>query len=77
MFGIGSIHPRITTELMVCRGCSCNFDTEVDDSQNPAWFRNRVTNLFLNEPDSVGPDTLIGFRPVLDCWQKQAWTGFS
>jgi formylglycine-generating enzyme required for sulfatase activity len=75
MFGSGALSGRIPTELVVCRSCACDFDPEIDDPQNPDWFRNRITKILLNEIDFGGAD-LVGFRPVLDSWQKKAWAGF-
>ena len=75
MFGISSAEPGVPSEMVICRSCACDFDPDVDEVGNPVWFRNRVTNLLDNEMHYGGAD-LVGFRPVLDKWQKQAWTGF-
>lgn len=71
--GFGYSDSMIPTELVICRSCCCNF--EVDDVENPAWLRNRATAMMLNEMHFGGAH-LVGFRPVLDEWQKKAWSGF-
>ncbi len=60
----GGIIPR---EVVICRSCSCDFIIETDDPLYPDWFRNRVTNILLNEMHFGGAQ-LVGFRPVLDEW---------
>jgi formylglycine-generating enzyme required for sulfatase activity len=75
MCGVYAQAPRFATELIVCRGCDCSFDPQVDDSENPDWFRNRVTNILLSNPNFSGPEALIGFRPILDRWRKRLWPG--
>jgi hypothetical protein len=59
-------------ELAVLRGCSCDFDPQIHP---PDWFRNRATAILPNSMNFGGAQ-LVGFRPVLDKWQRQAWTGF-
>jgi len=61
------------TELVVCRSCECDFSSTAEQ-YNPIWFRNRVTHILRNEMHFGGVQ-LVGFRPVLDEWQKQAWAG--
>jgi formylglycine-generating enzyme required for sulfatase activity len=63
----------IPTELVVCRSCSCDF-TQLDNSYNPDWFRNRITAILSNEMYEGGAD-FVGFRLVLDEWHKQNWSG--
>jgi formylglycine-generating enzyme required for sulfatase activity len=72
MLGIGDISPRIPTELVICRSCSCDFS----ETETPDWFRNRVTAIIGNEMHSGGAH-LVGFRPVLDDWQRQSWPGMT
>jgi formylglycine-generating enzyme required for sulfatase activity len=75
MFGIGMDSGKTPTELVVCRSCGADFDLVVDNPGNPDWFRNRITKILLDEMNFGGLD-LVGFRPVLDTWQKRAWAGF-
>ncbi len=44
------------------------------DSPQP-WFDHRVTSMTPLPHDKVG-GFYIGFRPVLDKWQRQVWAGF-
>ena len=62
-----------TTELVVVRGTSCNFDAEMDKKYNPTCFRNRVTAWFGNPMNYGGTPDPIGFRPVMDKWHKRVW----
>lgn len=62
------------TELVVCRSCSCDFNTMVDNDNYPDWFRNLVVMILENYMNSGGAP-LTGFRPVLSEWHKQAWAG--
>lgn len=66
---------KVPTEMVVCRSCSCDFNLEVNDSEYPDWFRNRATYILLNEMNFGGAD-LTGFRPVLDEWHQEFWSGF-
>jgi formylglycine-generating enzyme required for sulfatase activity len=59
-------------ELAVLRGCSCDFDPQIHP---PDWFRNRATAILPNSMNFGGAQ-LVGFRPVLDEWQRKAWAGF-
>jgi formylglycine-generating enzyme required for sulfatase activity len=63
----------IPTELVICRGYSCDFDQ--DYLYNPDWFRNRVTAIMANTMHFGGAN-MVGFRPVLDEWHRKAWAGF-
>ena len=72
MLGIGEISPQVITELVICRSCSCDFSmTDIPD-----WFRNRVTAIMGNEM-YFGGAHLVGFRPVLDEWQRRCWPGLT
>lgn len=62
-------------EMVICRSCSGDFDPEIDNPYNPDWLRNRVTRITLSERHFGGLDQ-IGFRVVLDRWQKQYWQGY-
>jgi formylglycine-generating enzyme required for sulfatase activity len=53
----------------ILKACSVKFD-----SPQP-WFHHRVTALRLWPYEAVN-GFYMGFRPVLDKWQRQAWTGF-
>jgi formylglycine-generating enzyme required for sulfatase activity len=72
MLAIGDISPQIPTELVICRSCSCDFS----ETNTPDWFRNRVTAIMGNEMHFGGAH-LVGFRPVLDDWQRQSWPGMT
>ena len=72
--GFGPSGKGYKTEFVICRGCSCDFDN-MDESHKLDWFRNRVTNSLLNEMNFGGVH-LTGFRPVLDAWHQEIWTGF-
>lgn len=60
------------SELVVCRGSSCDFEKGKDDLHYPDWFRNRVTSITLNSM-TFGGSGFTGFRPVLDEWHKEIW----
>ncbi len=64
---------KTLTELAVCRSCNCDFRKHY--LYNPDWFRNRVTSIMSNAMHFGGAN-LVGFRPVMDLWQTQAWVGF-
>jgi formylglycine-generating enzyme required for sulfatase activity len=64
------------TELVVCRSCACDFHPALHGPDYPDWFRNRVTAIVPNEMHFAGLH-MVGFRPVLDAWQKKALAGFS
>ena len=72
MLGIGDISPQLPTELAVCRSCSCEFSS----TDEPDWLRNRVTAIMGNEM-YFGGAHLVGFRPVLDDWQRRSWPGMT
>jgi formylglycine-generating enzyme required for sulfatase activity len=59
-------------EFVICRSCSCDFEPRIHP---PDWFRNRVTAILPNTMHFGGAH-LVGFRPVLDEWHKEAWAGF-
>ena len=61
---IGLSGGMVSREVVICRSCSCDFAPRTDD---PDWFRNRVTHILLNEMHFGGAH-LVGFRPVLDEW---------
>jgi formylglycine-generating enzyme required for sulfatase activity len=61
------------TEVAICRSCSGDFPPNY--FLNPEWFRNRVTKITGNAM-YFGGANLVGFRPVMDEWHKQAWAGF-
>lgn len=58
-------------QFVICRGSSCDF-TGATEQHPPVQFRNRVTSIVANEMHFGGLD-YVGFRPILDDWQKQAW----
>ena len=63
----------VLRDQVICRSCSGDF-TALDNNFDPDWLRNRVTA--INHAGMYGGDTpFIGFRPVLDKWQKQTWSG--
>lgn len=71
MVGI-SVDPRMPTELAICRSCSCDFSA----TDTPDWLRNRVTAM-MGDDMHFGGAQLVGFRPVLDDWQRRSWPGMS
>lgn len=70
----GPTRGRYPGQFVICRGSNCDF-TGTAEWHQPAWFRNRVTSTVANEMHFGGLH-YVGFRPILDEWQKQAWAGF-
>jgi formylglycine-generating enzyme required for sulfatase activity len=60
------------TELILCRGCSCEW--KIGDNIPPIQERNKVTRTWLSPKN--GGIGKVGLRPVLDQWHRQAWQGF-
>jgi len=58
-------------QYVICRGNNCDYGLAAE-YHLPSRVRNRVTNAVPSEMHFGGLH-YVGFRPVLDEWQKQAW----